>query len=621
MSTVVDELVTLLGFKLSPESVNSIKKYTDYLGKAKEHAEKLYVGLMTAGAAVQAFAMKNMLSGSELYKFGELVDQNTESIQKWAYAMEQAGGSGDSMKNDMSTLAKALRPVMPGEYNQGLYGLLGFDYTSLKDVDSLMAAIGKRMQGMSQIKAANWASQIGLSPEFAVLMRKNGDEIKKTMEELEAMGGVATEENLEKSRAFEKQYDKIKTALTGVSQNIAGELAPAMTDLLIKFQKWLTINKDWLSSKITEGMHIFDQAIRRAAETIQWMIVSIQGLLAPFEKYVELVDWAKIALASLTGATIAFAVATIAATWPWLLLGTGIAAAGYVIYDAIQYFRDMGVETDTLTGKVVEFANKFKEQFPGITSLVTSLYNTFKMLANVLVSIVTNITTPIFKLIENIVSQLVTGIDKALQKAGYTKENAGFFAKDVEALTKQGEEGAKIMADGINHINDNVTENAPHLFDNLYKEGKPWGSNSSTGTTAPAMSPENKNKERREERNNDNSAQIKIEAGKTNSLLQSVVNGINNISMMETFNLLSSLGGPGFLQELLSPTVPGSGSGMGVPYAPNLNNSQNNVFNINAIDPKGTGREVSGIMKNTNEDFGGILQKVFPGSFRAPLGS
>lgn len=615
MSTVVDELVTLLGFKLSPESVESIKKYTDYMGKAKEHAQKLYVGLMTAGAAVQAFAMKSMLSGSELYKFGELIGQSTEDIQKWAYAMEQAGGSGDSMKNDMATLTKALRPVMPGEYNQGLYGLLGFDYTSLKDVDSLMMAINKRFQGMSQVKAVNWASQIGLSPQTAVLMRKPWEEIKGMFAEMEGMGGLVSDENLEKSREFEKQYDKIKTALTGISLTIAGEMAPAAEDMLRIWQEWLTNNKEWLSSKITEGMHLFDQAIRSATETIQWMVSSIRELLGPLEKYTQYIDWAKVILWSLTGATIAFAVATIAAVGPWILLGAGIAAAGYIIYDAIRYFRDMGVETDGITSKISEFAAKFKDHFPGITALVTELYYWVKMLAKVFTSLVLNITTPLFKLIGDVMGAIVTGIDKALQKVGVTLDNAKVFAEEMKKLEDQGEEGSKTIADALNATDEEVKKNAPHLFDNGYK----YGGAPTAPTTTTTTTPENKDKERREEKKNDDLSMLKMASEKTNSFLQSIASGINNLSMLETFSFLSDLGGPGFLQELLSPTVPGSGSGNTVPYAPNTTVNQNNVFNVNSSDPKRGANEIYDRMQGPYSRR--ILDAIFSGSPLAPAGS
>ena len=581
MSTVVDELVTLLGFKLPPESINAIKKYTGYLDKAKQHAEKLYVGLMTAGAAVQAFAMKEMVAGASLYKLGERMGQSTDAIQKWAYAMEQAGGSSEGMHQDMSTLTKALRPVMPGDYNQGLYGLLGFDYTSLKDVDALMQAINKRFQGMSQVKAVNWAQQIGLSPEMAVLMRKPWEEIKGMFSEMRDMGGFVSEHDLEASHKFEKQYDKIKATTHALSLTIAGKLAPAATEMLKTWQKWIVNNREWLSSKITEGMKIFNDALRGTTDVLQWMLSGIRSLLGPFEKYAGYVSWAEVALWSLTGATIAFAVATIAAVGPWVLLGVGIAAAGYIIYDAIQYFRGMDSTLSTVITTVGELAKKFQENFPGISALIKELYSWVKMLAKVLTSLVLGITKPIFKLIGDIMGAILVGVDKILQKFGVNLENAKVFAKEMEKLEKQGAQGANIIGEGISGADDKFKKLAVSILGEKDEKG--------------AVVQEGGEGAKRD---------------RTNSLLQSLSNGIDALAQVIPLKGTGAVSADS-ISAVMSPVAPNPKSGAASTYAPNTTIHQNNTFNTKSTDPKKAAGEISEFLGG---EYKNMLGAIYPGS-------
>ena len=248
---VIDELVTLLGFKVSPDAEAKAKKFENLLKGIANTAETVAGTLMGAATAALYFVQKANAASAEIDKLGDLTGQNKQQIQLWSRAVEQMGGSASSAKSDIVNLTRALNPVMPGEYNSGLFMLFGGNYLKrFKDVNSLMGALADKFQKMSPGKAMNWASQIGISPDTLLLLRQGRAGVEQFKKQIGGQMPILSDAELKKAREFEMHWVRIKQIWASAAEKASANLAPSIAKIADRMEKWLEKNQKLIESKL-----------------------------------------------------------------------------------------------------------------------------------------------------------------------------------------------------------------------------------------------------------------------------------------------------------------------------------------------------------------------------------
>ena len=237
--SIINELVTLLGFKLSPGSQRTVDQFDKGLEAVHKTAVVLSGAILAATASVAYFTEKVSTSAAELDKYAELTGASVEEIQKWGYAAEQAGGSAKSVKSDIEGLLEAMNPVMPGEFNQGLF-LLGMYGQKYKDTTELMLALSDKLKGMAPMEQMNWAKKAGISPETLLLLKRGRAGINDLMAKTPYLMG---KEQTESARKFEAQIHRLRYTIGAFGELVVTKTLPALTKLVDKFERWVGSSK------------------------------------------------------------------------------------------------------------------------------------------------------------------------------------------------------------------------------------------------------------------------------------------------------------------------------------------------------------------------------------------
>lgn len=279
---IIDELVTLLGLKISPDADQQAAKFQARLKSINNYAEVVAGTLMSAATAALYFVQKANQASAEIDKLGDLTGQNKQQIQMWARAVEQMGGSAASAKSDIVNLTRALNPVMPGEYNQGLFMLFGGNYLhKFKDVNSLLDALSVKFKNMPAGKALNWASQIGISPDMLLLLRNSTKELKEVQSKISGFVPILSDKELKNARMFEMYWTGIKQIWSGAAEKASALLAPSIARIAETMARWLQKNQGLIESKLP----VFIEGVAKGIGTL---INVIEILLSWFTKLIKL---------------------------------------------------------------------------------------------------------------------------------------------------------------------------------------------------------------------------------------------------------------------------------------------------------------------------------------------
>lgn len=317
MASIIDELVTLLGFELKPNTQQTIQKFEKGLDAVRGTAMVLASAITAAAASVAYFTEKVSTSAAELDKYSELTGASVEEIQRWGYAAEQAGGSAKSVKSDIEGLLEAMNPVMPGDFNQGLF-LLGMYGQKYKSMSEMMLALSDKFQGMSAMQQMGWARKMGLSSETLLLMKKGRAGIQELMGKTPFL---MNKEQTESARKFEAQIHRLRYTVGALGELVITKTLPTITKLVDKFERWAA------SSKVDEVV----------------------------QKLIDILSDPKLIGGTITAALAGVITATAILEAKWLLIASAIAMAVLAVEDFIE--TSQGVK-NTLGNRIINFLDE-----------------------------------------------------------------------------------------------------------------------------------------------------------------------------------------------------------------------------------------------------------------------
>lgn len=358
---LLEELLIRIGVDASgvdrgiDQSTKKTDNLTDSLKKTEGQATD--TGAAFAGMAAKALgaltallSVGNAISGAvtraemvgELSRTSEALGIAIEDLDAFGKAAERAGGDAQGARDSLTDMAEALGEALSDKESgrAKAFKALGIAITDTngkaKDGLTGILDLASAVEGLDKSAAVFKVKELGITDNRTVELILKGRKELERMLAVQKAQGVVTKEAAERAKVFNENLYALRGATSNASNSFLDSLIPALTKVigwLTKVVEWATEHKD-----AVVGFFIAVGAI-------------VTAVYLP--------------------AMIAAAVATLAATWPLLLLIAAVgavAAAFALVYDDIMNFVD---GNDSFIGQIFE-------KYPMVQQIVMTLIDVFK---------------------------------------------------------------------------------------------------------------------------------------------------------------------------------------------------------------------------------------------------
>lgn len=275
---VVDELVTILGLKMSGTGLATASRFRSTLQGVAKASLVVSAALAAFGVAVGVTAIKTAESVDQQSKFARSLGVSFEQLQELQFAAERAGGTASGLNASLENLTKTMSSPIPGQYNETLL-LLGINVRKsngqLRVASDVLLDISKRFQSLTTIQQQQFGSKLGFDEGTIRLLQQGAPAIKKLEERAKSLGNVLSTKSGRQAEAFEDTLLDFKTTILGISRSLSIALIPNMTTTLKQFQKFLDANKSIIRQNLKtiilgvgEGFKIFGDGVKEVVTVI-----------------------------------------------------------------------------------------------------------------------------------------------------------------------------------------------------------------------------------------------------------------------------------------------------------------------------------------------------------------
>lgn len=245
----------------------------------------------------------------QLSRISESAGLSTTAAQKWDYVLKSVGSSLESASGDLSGFQQKIMEASQGAGESAelfkKLGLYVWDASgNLKTTEQMLPELIEKLQGMSDTTERNAiANKLlgGTGTALIPILNKTGDELEALIEEKKQMGVLSEKEVADLKRTAEAQR-KYTEAIEASKDQIAGEYAPAVTDLydasadaitsvskMLKKSGVLEYGKDILKF-ITDIIDSLGKAAEKSDAFFSRMRQNIKGFQGPMETLAVFAD-------------------------------------------------------------------------------------------------------------------------------------------------------------------------------------------------------------------------------------------------------------------------------------------------------------------------------------------
>ena len=360
--------------------VKSMKEADRQAGKSTESFRALTIKLLGwfAGAVTASKVVTGAIGRAEqimaISRTADALGLATEEVDAFGRAAESMGGDAQGARDSLTDMAESMGEAM-ADVESGrakTFAALGI---SLKDANGQaknasqgMLDLASAVEGLPRGEAVFRIKELGITDNRTVEMILKGRRALEDLLRTQQENSKVTKEAVENAKQFQDAMNATKMVVSGAADGFYQAILPALTAFVTwvgKAASWATENKD----------------------VVIGFFIGIAGIIT----------------AMYLPAMISAAVATIAATWPLILMGAaiaGLAALFALAYDDVMNFID---GNDSLIGVVIPAA-----------------IAAFKALGDFVMGIWNGITAAW----DAFVAKVMSGVDK-VKSAG--KAVAGFF--------------------------------------------------------------------------------------------------------------------------------------------------------------------------------------------------
>lgn len=311
---IVDELVTILGFKADTKEADKMEKSLTEVKDTMISVTKALAAL-TVGTAF--FIQKSLGAIDSSNRFAKSIGMTYEKLQELEFAAVSVGGNVDELRGDLESLATTMSSPIPGEFNDTL-ALMRIETRKasgeLKTSGEILTDLSKKFEGMGSVEAFQWGKKLGLSTTTIELLKQGEEGLKKLKDEAHAMGAIVPSENLEQAREAEKSIEQLKFATVAFMKSIAAGLAPEIAAMMKSTKEWVAQNKDVIKLNLKSIIMGVASGFKTFASVLRILLTPFNFLIKYFKDSGVELNKTKIismAVAGVLTATLAFAIGAV----------------------------------------------------------------------------------------------------------------------------------------------------------------------------------------------------------------------------------------------------------------------------------------------------------------------
>lgn len=342
--------------KKSDELIDSIRDADAAAGKAGASLKAMAAGAL--GGLAAAFSVSAAISGAfaradnirAIEQTSDAIGAAIENVDAFGKAAEAMGGDAQGARDSLTDMAEKMGEAM-SDVESGAakaFKSLGISLKSAdggtKDAITGMLDLAGAVEGLDRSAAVFKIKELGITDNRTVEMIIKGRQELERMLRVQKEQGVVSKEAAENARKLTEATGSLKNSMSNAGNSFLDSIIPALTKVI----EWLGKGVSWMQDNKDFVIGFFGS-----------IAAVVTALYLP-------------AMASA-------AIATLAATWPLLLIGAAIAAAAAafaLIYDDIMNFVD-GNES---------FIGQVFEKYPMVEKIVMTLIDAFRQMWQILIT-------------------------------------------------------------------------------------------------------------------------------------------------------------------------------------------------------------------------------------------
>lgn len=342
--------------KKSDELIDSLRNTDAVAAKTGASLKAMAAGAL--GGLAAAFSLGAAISGAfaradnirAIEQTSDAIGASIENVDAFGKAAEAMGGDAQGARDSLTDMAEKMGEAM-SDVESGAskaFKSLGISLKSAdgstKDAISGMLDLASAVEGLDRSAAVFKIKELGITDNRTVEMILKGRQELERMLRVQKEQGVVTKEAAENARKLTEATGSLKNMISSAGASFLDSIIPALTKVI----EWLGKGVSWMQDNKDFVIGFFGS-----------IAAVVTALYLP-------------AMASA-------AIATLAATWPLLLIGAAIAAAAAafaLIYDDIMNFVD-GNES---------FIGQVFEKYPMVEKIVMTLIDAFRQMWQILIT-------------------------------------------------------------------------------------------------------------------------------------------------------------------------------------------------------------------------------------------
>lgn len=483
--TIATEMGAVVEPAAKETGEKSGKRFGESLAKGLKATAAVIGAAMTAataGAIATGKAFINAANSTAQYgdnidKMSQKMGISTKAYQEWDFVMQHCGTSIESLKPSMKTLA-----------NAAVKGSDAFDKLGISQQDianmSQEELFGKTISALQNVKNETERTALASkllgkgATELGALFNMSADETDALKQQVHELGGVMSDDAIKAAANYQDEMQNMKTALTGVKNNIMSQFLPGISSVMTGLSKVFSGNGG--VEEIRAGLQSVISNIQKMAP--QFMSIAttlINSLISGFAPMLP-------SLVSSIFSVMTQAIVTVSSMIPQLMpvIISGIQGALSAVMQALPIIIDGLTQLVMSIVTWLSSGDNVSKMVSGLVALVSQIADSISMVLPVLLPAIVevisqlaialtdekNVTTLINAAL-TLVGAIAVAIGKALTKIPALVK--GVFSNLVNLMASFLEWIVPKVADGIANIVNKVKTFGSNLANSI----KTWFSN------------------------------------------------------------------------------------------------------------------------------------------------
>ena len=482
-------IATEMGAVVEPAAKETGEKSGKHFGESLAKGLKATAAVIgaamtaaTAGAIATGKAFINAANSTAQYgdnidKMSQKMGISTKAYQEWDFVMQHCGTSIESLKPSMKTLA-----------NAAVKGSDAFDKLGISQQDianmSQEELFGKTISALQNVKNETERTALASkllgkgATELGALFNMSADETDALKQQVHDLGGIMSDDAIKAAANYQDEMQNMKTALTGVKNNIMSQFLPGISSVMTGLSKVFSGNGG--VEEIRAGLQSVISNIQKMAP--QFMSIAttlINSLISGFAPMLP-------SLVSSIFSVMTQAIVTVSSMIPQLMpvIISGIQGALSAVMQALPIIIDGLTQLVMSIVTWLSSGDNVSKMVSGLVALVSQIADSISMVLPVLLPAIVEVisqlaialtdeknVTTLTNAALTLVGAIAVAIGKALTKIPALVK--GVFSNLVNLMASFLEWIVPKVADGIANIVNKVKTFGSNLANSI----KTWFSN------------------------------------------------------------------------------------------------------------------------------------------------